>query len=102
MPQSAVSPIPDDTPPDLVDLDALSPTAEIIPFPSCPIEDMPVYRSPLDRDAEGHYPTHLRSEYVGGLVTDLAEIERIRARVEYGDLPLWKRLITRAPEGWRH
>ncbi|MGD9530404.1 MAG: hypothetical protein AB7V44_26900 [Pseudonocardia sp.] len=37
---------------------------------------------------------------VGGPVVDDRDIARIRARVQYGDLPWWRRLLTRRPEGW--
>lgn len=40
----------------------------------------PPYRSPLDADEHGQYPTVLR----GGVVHDADEIEKIRARVDRG------------------
>lgn len=35
-----------------------------------------------------------------GEVTDPREVQAIEARMRYARLPWWKRLITRAPEGW--
>lgn len=54
-------------------------------------------RSPLDADKDGRHPSALR----GGVVNDPDEVDRIRARVEYGELPMWRRATTTPPEGWR-
>lgn len=61
-----------------------------------PVERPPC-RSPLDADpVTGDYPTVLR----GGGVTDLGEVERIRARIAYTRLPWWRRWTTPRPAGW--
>lgn len=31
----------------------------------------------------------------------VAEVAQIDARVTYGELPWWRRLVTRTPPGWR-
>lgn len=57
----------------------------------------PPHRSPLAVDEHGQYPTVLR----GGIVDDPGQVELIRSRVGYGELPLWRRAITATPQGWR-
>lgn len=53
---------------------------------------LPCYVSPLDRDpVTGKYPTALR----GGIVTDPAEVEAIRARVDWYSRPPWRRALLR-------
>lgn len=59
----------------------------------------PAYVGPLDVDPRtGAYPTSLR----GGVVTDLHDVDAIAARVEYGSLPWWRRLVAPRPDGWRN
>lgn len=42
----------------------------------------------------------LRKRYPGAVV-DEARVAEIRARQEYAQLPRWRRILRRAPKGWR-
>lgn len=81
----------------IVDLDALDRADKVlIPWRPPVVVDgeivvHPAYVSPLDGQDVLH----------GGVVTDPAEIGRIRARVAHAELPALRRLVTRKPEGWR-
>lgn len=59
--------------------------------------ERPLCRSPLDADpVTGGYPTVLR----GGRVSDLVEVEHLRARIAYSRLRWWRRWSTPRPAGW--
>ncbi len=63
--------------------------AEVVERPWC--------GSPLDADpVTGGYPTVLR----GGRVSDLVEVEHLRARIAYSRLRWWRRWSTPRPAGW--
>lgn len=100
MAHPAVPPAPDTTRPTfIVDLD--TPGHDLVPWTPPAVVDgeivtHPPYRSPLDADEHGVYPTVLR----GGIVTDPTDVGAIAARVAYGKVPWWRRLTTRTPVGW--
>lgn len=47
------------------------------------------------------YLTPRQRRRTPGEVTSKAEVALIQARVDYAGLPLWRRITTRAPKGWR-